>query len=59
VAVELLEHESLDGEEVYNIVRELTGHDPAPPRPVAPGEGLVVGGHEVPEPVLTPRPVTG
>ncbi|HYH45044.1 MAG TPA: cell division protein FtsH, partial [Thermoanaerobaculia bacterium] len=59
VAMDLLERESLDGEEVYRIVRELTGHDPAPPRPVAPGEGLVIGGHEVPAPVLTPRPVPG
>ena len=59
VAVDLLEHESLDGEEVYRIVREMTGHDPAPTRPAPPDEGLVVSGHEVPETVLTPRPVTG
>jgi cell division protease FtsH len=59
VAHELLERESLDGEEVYKVVREMTGHDPAPTRPVPPGEGLVVGGHEVPESVHTPRAVTG
>jgi len=57
VATELLEHESLDGEEVYRIIREMTGHGPAPTRQVPPGEGLVVAGHEVPEPVLAPRPV--
>jgi cell division protease FtsH len=57
VAHELLERESLDGEEVYDIIRELTGREPATPRPVPAGEGLVVGGHEVPEPVLTPRAV--
>ena len=44
---------SLDGEEVYRIIREMTGHEPAPPRPVPPGEGLVVGGHEVPESVIS------
>jgi len=55
VAHDLLERESLDGEEVYRTVREMTGRDPAPTRPVPPGEGMVVGGHEVPEQVLTPR----
>ncbi|HVR95636.1 MAG TPA: ATP-dependent zinc metalloprotease FtsH [Thermoanaerobaculia bacterium] len=55
VAQDLLEHESLDGDEVYDTIREMTGHEPAPTRPVPPGEGLVVGGHEVPEQVLTPR----
>jgi cell division protease FtsH len=55
VAQDLLDRESLDGEEVYSALRELTGHGPAPTRPVPPGEGLVIGGHEVPEPVLTPR----
>jgi len=59
VAVELLEHESLDGEEVYGMIREMTGHEPAPTRPVPPGEGLIVGGHEVPESVISPRPVPG
>jgi len=58
VATELLEHETLDGEEVYRIIREMTGHGPAPTRPVPPGEGLVIGGQQVPEQVLTPRPVT-
>ena len=60
VATDLLERESLDGEEVYSVIREMTGHGPAPTRPVPPGEGLVIGGHEVPEQVLTPRtlPVT-
>jgi cell division protease FtsH len=52
---ELLDRESLDGEEVYETLRQMTGHGPAPTRPTPPGEGLVVGGHEVPEPVLTPR----
>lgn len=55
IASDLLERESLDGEEVYRILRELTGHGPAPTRPVAPGEGLIIGGHEVPEPVMQPR----
>jgi cell division protease FtsH len=55
VANELLEHESLDGEEVYGIIREMTGHGPAPTRPVPPGEGLVIGGNQVPEPVMSPR----
>jgi cell division protease FtsH len=53
VARELLERETLDGEEVYSMIRELTGHEPAPPRPAPPGEGLVVAGHEVPEAVVT------
>jgi cell division protease FtsH len=53
VAKDLLERETLDGEEVYNIIRIMTGHDHAPTRPVPPGEGLVVGGHEVPESVVT------
>src|SRR6185436_9603187 len=58
VAHGLLERESLDGEEVYRIVREMTGHGPAPTRPVSPGEGLIIGGHEVPEQVMQPRSVT-
>jgi cell division protease FtsH len=53
VARDLLERETLDGEEVYNTIRTMTGHDHAPTRPVPPGEGLVVGGHEVPESVVT------
>jgi cell division protease FtsH len=53
VAHDLLERETLDGEEVYNTIRTMTGHDHAPTRPVPPGEGLVVGGHEVPESVVT------
>ena len=55
VAEDLLERESLDGEEVYRVIREMTGHEPAPTRPTPPGEGLVVGGHEVPEAVISPR----
>jgi cell division protease FtsH len=55
IAQDLLEHESLDGENVYGVIREMTGHGPAPTRPVPPGEGLVIGGHEIPEAVLTPR----
>jgi cell division protease FtsH len=57
IANELLEHETLDGDEVRRILREMTGHEPAPTREVPPGEGLVISGHGVPEPVLTPRPV--
>jgi cell division protease FtsH len=57
IAQDLLERESLDGDEVYRVIREMTGQEPAQPRPTAPGEGLVVGGHEVPEPVITPRPL--
>jgi hypothetical protein len=53
IARDLLERETLDGEEVYNTIRTMTGHDHAPTRPVPPGEGLVVGGHEVPESVVT------
>jgi cell division protease FtsH len=55
IAQELLERESLDGEEVYGIIREMTGHDPAPTRDVPPGEGMVIGGHDVPENVIQPR----
>ena len=56
LANDLLERESLDGEEVYGVIREMTGREPAPPRKAMPGEGLVIGGHDVPEPVLAPRP---
>ncbi len=59
VAQDLLERESLDGEEVYQIIRDMTGHEPAPTRPAPPGEGLVIGGHEVPEAVVSPRPIPG
>jgi cell division protease FtsH len=55
VARDLLERETLDGEEVYGTIREMTGLEHAPTRPVPPGEGLVVGGHQVPEAVVTPR----
>jgi cell division protease FtsH len=55
VSLDLLERESLDGEDVYRIIREMTGHEPAPPRPTQPGEGLIVAGHDVPEPVISPR----
>ncbi len=54
LAHDLLERETLDGEEVYEIIRQMTGHEPAPTRPVSPGEGLIVGGHEVPEAVVSP-----
>ena len=57
VAHDLLERETLDGEEVYSTIRRMTGHDPAPTRPVPPGEGLVIGGHEVPESVVTPAAI--
>jgi len=53
VALGLLERETLDGEEVYGIIRQMTGREHAPTRPVPPGEGLVIGGHEVPEAVVT------
>ncbi|HEV3459817.1 MAG TPA: ATP-dependent zinc metalloprotease FtsH, partial [Thermoanaerobaculia bacterium] len=56
LAQELLERESLDGEEVYRTIREMTGREPAPPRQTVPGEGLVIGGRDVPEPMLAPRP---
>ena len=54
VARDLLERETLDGDEVYRTIREMTGREHAPTRPVPPGEGLVVGGHQVPEAVVTP-----
>jgi cell division protease FtsH len=53
IARELLERETLDGEEVYGIIRQMTGHEPAPTREVPPGEGLVIGGYEVPEAVIS------
>jgi len=49
LAQELLEHESLDGEEVHRLVSEVTG-EATPTRPAHPGEpGLIVGGKEAPE----------
>jgi cell division protease FtsH len=59
IARGLLERETLDGEEVYNTIRQMTGHEPAPPRPAPAGEGLVIGGHEVPEEVVSPAAVGG
>jgi cell division protease FtsH len=56
LASDLLERESLDGEDVARTVRALTGRELARPRQVVPGEGLVIGGHDVPEPLLAPRP---
>jgi cell division protease FtsH len=56
LAQDLLERESLDGEEVYSTIREMTGHEPAQPRQAPPGEGLVIGRQDVPEPILAPRP---
>jgi cell division protease FtsH len=53
VALALLERETLDGDEVYETIRQMTGREHAPTRPVPPGEGLVIGGHEVPEAVVT------
>jgi cell division protease FtsH len=55
LAHELLDRESLDGEDVYKIIREMTGHEPATPREAPPGEGLVVAGHDVPESVVSPH----
>jgi cell division protease FtsH len=59
IALQLLEHESLDGEEIYQTIRELTGHEPAPTRPVPPGEGLIIGGNQPPEAVLTAPAMPG
>jgi cell division protease FtsH len=53
LARDLLERETLDGEEVYETIRRLTGREHAPTRPVPPGEGLVVGG-PTPESVVSP-----
>ncbi|HXO20607.1 MAG TPA: ATP-dependent zinc metalloprotease FtsH [Thermoanaerobaculia bacterium] len=53
LAQELLEHESMDGDEVYRMVREMTGQDHAPTRPVPPGEGLYIGS-QGPETVVAP-----
>ena len=49
IARDLLERETLDGEEVYNTIRQMTGQEPARPREAPPGEGLVIGGQQVPE----------
>jgi cell division protease FtsH len=49
IARDLLERETIDGEEVYNTIRQMTGHEPARPREAPPGEGLVIGGQQVPE----------
>jgi cell division protease FtsH len=54
IARALLERETLDGEEVYNTIREMTGQEPPPHREVPPGEGLVISGHEVPEVEVSP-----
>jgi len=54
IAHDLLERETLDGDEVYNTIREMTGHEPAPPREAPPGEGLVIGGQQVPEVEVSP-----
>jgi len=53
MAEELLEHESMDGEDVYRLIKEMTGEEHAPTRPVAPGEGLYIG-QEGPETVAVP-----
>ncbi len=57
ISRDLLERETLDGEEVYRAIREMTGRDHAPTREVPPGEGLVIGGHEVPEVEIVPSSV--
>jgi cell division protease FtsH len=59
ISRDLLERETLDGEEVYRTIREMTGKDHAPTREVPPGEGLVIGGHEVPEVEVVPSSVRG
>jgi cell division protease FtsH len=56
MAQELLEHESMDGEEVYRLIQEMTGEEHAPTRPAPPGEGLYIGA-EGPETVATPAAV--
>ncbi len=53
IARDLLERETLDGEEVYNTIRRMTGQEPARPREAPPGEGLVIGGQQVPEVEVT------
>ncbi len=57
ISHDLLERETLDGEEVYRIIREMTGKDHAPTREVPPGEGLVIGGQQVPELEVVPSSV--
>ncbi|MFL6235989.1 MAG: ATP-dependent zinc metalloprotease FtsH [Thermoanaerobaculia bacterium] len=54
IARDLLERETLDGEEVYNTIRQMTGHEPATPREAPPGEGLVIGGQQVPQVEVSP-----
>jgi cell division protease FtsH len=54
IAHDLLERETLDGEEVYNTIRQMTGQEPAKPREAPPGEGLVIGGQQVPEVEVSP-----
>jgi cell division protease FtsH len=58
MAQELLEHESMDGDEVYRLIKEMTGEEHAPTRPAPPGEGLYIG-TEGPETVATPVAATG
>jgi cell division protease FtsH len=66
MSVELLEHESMDGDVVYELIRDMTGQDHAPTRPVPPGEGLYIGqegpetvatGSSVPVPVIAKGPI--
>ena len=56
VASDLLERETLDGAEVYEIIRTMTGIEPAP-RAAVSGEGLVLSGNDAPETVIEPRAV--
>jgi cell division protease FtsH len=51
MAQDLLERESMDGEEVYKLIRDMTGHEPARPREAPSGEGLYIG-QEGPETVV-------
>jgi cell division protease FtsH len=55
VAIELLERETLDGAEIYEIIRTMTGFEPTP-RHAPPGEGLVISGGDAPETVVEGRP---
>ena len=48
MARKLLEIESMDGNEVYEMIRDMTGHDLTPTRPEPPSKGITVG-HEGPD----------
>ncbi len=62
LALELLEHESLDGKEVYATIEEMTGKDLQPVRPQAaarearPGDEELAAAREASEPTQTEEP---